>query len=69
MLSSYQVVFLPKTPKEELAYNLIGQMPVAMPEEQQVTIEVQGVSPPGGKSLMGEFQLGKTMKPQTPECP
>lgn len=65
---SYQVVFLPKTP-QELPYNLINQMPVAKSEKQQVVIEVQDVSPPGGKSLMGEYQIGKAMKPQTPECP
>lgn len=43
-------------------------MPVAKLEKQQVVIEVQDVSPPVGKSLMDEFQIGKAMKPQTPEC-
>lgn len=37
-------------------------------EEQQVAIDIQGVSPPGGTSLMGESQRGKALRPQTAEC-
>ena len=36
-------------------------VPKAMAEKQQGTIEVHGVSPPGGNSLMGESPLDKGM--------
>lgn len=36
--------------------------------EEQVAIDIQGVSPPGGTSLMGESQRGKALRPQTAEC-
>lgn len=39
-----------------------------LPEEQQVAMDIQGVSPPGGTSLMDESQIGKALRPQTPEC-
>lgn len=37
---------------------------MAMSEEPQVAVEVQGVRLPGGNSLMGESQLGKALRPQ-----
>lgn len=37
-------------------------------EGLQVAVDIQGVSPPGGTSLMGESQLGKALRPQTAEC-
>lgn len=43
-------------------------LPVAISEEQFMAIEVQGVSPPGGKSLMGEIQIDKVLRPQNPKC-
>ena len=42
-------------------------MPVAMSEEQQVAIETQGVSPPGGDSLVDQAQLAKAPRPQALE--
>ena len=33
-------------------------------EEQQVTIEAQGVHPAGGSSLMDDSWIGKTVRPQ-----
>ena len=50
------------------AQNINLPMSVAMSEKQQVAIEVQGISPPGGNSLMGQSQIGKTPGPQNPEC-
>ena len=35
-----------------------------MAEQQQVAIEVQGVIPPGGNSLMGQSLLGKATDPR-----
>lgn len=37
---------------------------MVMAEEQQGAIEVQGVFPPGGNSLMGQPQLGKATDPR-----
>ena len=41
---------------------------MTMSEEQQVTIEVLGVHPPGGESLVGESQKGEAPRLQTLEC-
>lgn len=42
-------------------------MPVDMSGDHQVANEVHDVSPPGGNSLKGQPQLGKVLRPQTPE--
>ena len=44
----------------QMEINRIRLMLVAMSEEQQL----QGVSPPGGKSLLGESQTDKAPRPQ-----
>lgn len=40
-----------------VAKQMYLQVPVAVSEEQQVTIEVHGVSPSGRNSLIGQSQL------------
>lgn len=50
------------------AQNINLPVSVSMSEKQQVAIKVQGISTPGGNSLMGQSQIGKTPRPHNPEC-
>lgn len=39
-----------------------------MSEEQQIGIEIGGVRPPGGIFLIGDSQIDKAARPETPKC-
>lgn len=56
-----------KTAKGRLTVSVMMKIASAISEEQEVAIEVEGGSPPEGKSLICQSWTGKAPKPQTLE--